>query len=515
MPFDKSEVLFTDDDPEYRNTRLGSDIPPPSLATLPRATRNPRGDGGYGSAQRGRGQQRYQSNHTHSNQMYPNQMHPNQTYPNQMHSNQMHANQVNLSRIDLGQAQPKQIHPHGDAQRDQPAQNQTIDLVARLQSVVSSGRGPEFVEQLATREWSRMMSERDDVRGRRADARLCEIVLLQSIHACKETLQGVPQEQFESACRAIDPYAAVSLCALDNEASVVLGHLDFLLQPVREYVQPGRLMRYVDLGSRNRGFSHYIRWRVVQQTNSARAQGWYFAPSAAESDFKSIQDLSLFASAGGILDPSNIEKFVLKVRGDHADGVELVVAGFCPEHITDLNLDLEKQQYAYTIAQAAVALRVLQRGGTFVFKMFEASTPLSAELLFLIHACFERVAIVRSYVSRPTSSERFVVCNRLVVDPKWVASHLLATLAKMHAGQLKPSHLASWTRVSAEKRFMESIERSNMMIAQTQMKALNAVNAQTQRQQQNIAAYSKNQIESANSCLQHWGLPPTKPTAQN
>ncbi|KAJ2833956.1 hypothetical protein J3B01_004182 [Coemansia erecta] len=498
MPFDSNQVLFTDADPGYRHTKIESGVPPPSLDALPRFVKNAR-DGAYG--QRGRGQQRYPSN---------------QPYPNQMHMNQPHMNQMHPARIQPFQgrpiqAQPFQTQPHhsSDVRRDHFDPIQPIDLPARLQHILTNKRGPQFVDQLSTPDWSRMMSDRDDVRGRQSDSRLCTIPLLQQIHETKNKLYRFPFDRVESASRASNPYAGVLLCELGSEASVVLGHLDFSVQPVREYVRPGRVLRYVDLGSQGRGFSEYISWRVGQ-TGGAQAQGWYFAPASTDSesnDPKDLKDLSLFATPGGILDPQSIDQFVRQVRDECSDGVDLVVAEFSPKH-TDLSTDLEKQQYAYTIAQAALALRVLQRGGTFVFKMYEATTPLSVELLFLIHACFERVAIVRSFVSRPTSADRFVVCNRLVADPRWVAAHLHAALSKMHAGQLKPSHLVSWTRVSAEREFMEPVYRSNVAVAQMQAQALNAVLARSSQPQ--AVALSKHQIESANACLQHWGLPPTK-----
>ncbi|KAJ2503092.1 hypothetical protein GGH96_000535 [Coemansia sp. RSA 1972] len=485
MPFDSNQVLFTDADPGYRHTKIESGVPPPSLDALPRFVRNTR-DGAYGGGQRGRGQQRYPMN---------------QPYPNQMHMNQPHMNQ--MQRF---QARPIQTQPHhNDVRRDHSDPIQPIDLSARLQHILSNKRGPQFVDQLATPDWSRMMSDRDDVRGRQSDARLCTIPLLQQIHETKGKLNRVPPDSVEAASRVLNPYAGVLLCALGSEA-VVLGHLDFLVQPVREYVRPGRTMRYVDLGSQGRGFSEYIRWRVGQ-TSGARAQGWYFAPASADSE-SDLKDLSLFATPTGILDPQSIDQFVRQVRDECSDGVDLVVANFSPKH-TDLSTDLEKQQYAYTIAQAALALRTLQRGGTLVFKMYEATTPLSAELLFLIHACFERVAIVRSFVSRPTSSERFVVCNRLVADPRWVSAHLHAALSKMHAGQLKPSHLVSWTRVTREREFMEAVYRSNVAVAQMQVQALNAVLSRSSQPQ---VALSKHQIDSANACLQHWNLPLTKST---
>ncbi|KAJ1832140.1 hypothetical protein LPJ63_003770 [Coemansia sp. RSA 2711] len=447
MPFDEREALFTDADPGYLNTRLESGIPPPSLSALPRIIRNPRGESSYASAaQRGRGPPRAPAN----------PLRPTPTAP---------------------------VVP-------------SMDVVARLLYVVPNTRGPEFVEQLATAEWSRMMSERDDVRGRRSDPRLCDIGLLQSIQAGKEKLGRQPGGHAD-AVRAVDQYAAVSQCVLGGQSAVELGHVDFLLQPVREYVRAGRELQYVDVGSQDCGFARYIRWRVGQQPGG-RARGWYFGAADAGAP---LTDADLAADAGELLDPRELERFAARVRSASPGGVDVVVA----EHVAAGRDVAEKEQYAYTMAQAAVALRVLRAGGTFVFRAREASTPLSAELLFLLHACFERTAIVRTFASRPTGPDRFVVCNRLAAEPRWVAGHLLAALGKMHAGQLKPAHLVSWTRVAGERQFIEPVMRSNTAIAQAQVQALGMA-----AQARPSAQFSRQQTELADACLRHWGLPPTK-----
>ncbi|PIA14208.1 hypothetical protein COEREDRAFT_88877 [Coemansia reversa NRRL 1564] len=462
MPFDENEPLFTDEDPWYRNTPLTSSVAPPSLARLPRVIRNPQG----------------RDNHSGGKQSY--------------------------------QQRPP---PALVRQTQQEIQKPAVDLMARQLSVISNTHGPGFVDHLSSPNWSRMMSERDDMRGRRVDGRLCDPKLLQTITSVKTSLSSSSPAQIARVCDEMDPYAAVlQSSGLRNASAVTLGHLDYLLQPVREYINAGRPLRYVDLGSAGCGYSHYIRWRVARQTDSSGTCGWYFASGALDSSAGASDGdnkLDLFEASGSILDPASIEAFVKRVRGttdDGQNGVDLVVAELGSENSD--SFDAETQQYGYTIAQTVIALRVLRKGGTFVFKAVEATTPLSAELLFLIHTCFERVAIVRSFVSRPTTSERFVVCNHLIADPSWVAAHLLSALTKMNANQLKPSHLVSWTRVSGEKQFIEQLLHSNMTIGNIQLQALNAVVARLGKQQsKDGSGYSGYQIQVANMCLKHWDLP--------
>ncbi|KAJ2082383.1 hypothetical protein H4R24_001619 [Coemansia sp. RSA 988] len=470
MPFDENELLFTDEDPEYRDTPLTSSIPPPSLDTLPRAIRSARNGSDHN-----RGQRPY---------------------------------------LQQQQQQRPPLPPAAFMRKtQQEAQVPAVDLMARHLTVINNTYGPSFVGQLSSSKWSRMMSAQEGPGGRQVDGHLCDPKLLQSINSVKTSLTNLPQAQTAQACDKLGPYAAVSQSStLENASAVALGHLDYLLQPVREYVKGEKPLRYVDLGSAGCGYSSYIRWRVAQQKVSSGSCGWYFAPdtqSGNTSAFGGENKLDLFEAEGGILDPANIKAFVKRVRdsGDGGqNGVDLVVADFGSEQ--SASIDTETQQYGYTIAQSAIALQVLRRGGTFVFKTFEATTPLSAELLFLIHSCFERVAIVRSFASRPTASERYVICNHLIVDPSWVTAHLLSALSKMHTNQFKISHLVSWTQLSSDKQFIEQLLHNNMAIGKMQLQALSAVVACIEKQQINDdSRYSEHQIQVANMCLRHWGLP--------
>ncbi|KAJ2754563.1 Cap-specific mRNA (nucleoside-2'-O-)-methyltransferase 1, partial [Coemansia nantahalensis] len=213
------------------------------------------------------------------------------------------------------------------------------------------------------------------------------------------------------------------------------------------------------------------------------------------------------------LDLPAMDGFVRRVRGDDSgrDGVDLVVADGVDAHAGP-SASLEKQLYAVVMAQAALALQVLRVGGSFVFRAVEATTPLSAEILFLIQACFEGTAVVRSFASCPTGAERFVVCRGLVAGAGGVVPHLLAALARIRDGQFKLAHLVSWTRVSAERPFVDMVCKANVSVAQAQIDALTAVatHAQQQQKQQHVAAgnsFSDTQVDLASQCLRLWCLP--------
>ena len=60
------------------------------------------------------------------------------------------------------------------------------------------------------------------------------------------------------------------------------------------------------------------------------------------------------------------------------------------------------------MCQFACALSILRRGGHFVCKLFDAYTPFTMGLIYLLHRSFERVCLFKPVTSRPANSERSV-----------------------------------------------------------------------------------------------------------
>ena len=72
---------------------------------------------------------------------------------------------------------------------------------------------------------------------------------------------------------------------------------------------------------------------------------------------------------------------------------------------------LETVNFPLFVAQADIALRCLNKGGTFVCKFFEGMEPNTQMLLCALTNCFERVSIIKPISSKATNSERYVVCR--------------------------------------------------------------------------------------------------------
>ncbi|KAJ2723683.1 hypothetical protein GGI07_002478 [Coemansia sp. Benny D115] len=402
-----------------------------------------------------------------------------------------------------------------------------LDTIGRIHGTIFNTLNPAHGETAVRHDWLRLMSVQADPRGRDSNPCLVDIQLLHNIHKYKEKITNLLQKNtllFLSLSKVLNPYEGLSSTRLVGPSAVVMGNIDSHVHAVSEYTAKD-VFRFVDLESTSGGFSEYILWKVSKSQQLTDVRGWYLKSNAAASgvsehmlpECKATERLSEFGQLVGkdvILDRANIDAFVKHVKSENtqSQGVDLVVAEKDDLDTTDLDLFFEKRQHAFTIAQAIVALRLLRLGGTFVFKIYEISMPLSAELLFLIHSLFKRMSIVRSLASRPTSAERFVVCSEMVGDPSWLINHLSSALHSIMHGSMKLSHLVSWTNLSKNVNFLKFIWNFNEGIAKTQADAFQAmegfIEAQGPRIKDSVTGKDLTCLQKsvAYACLERWGM---------
>jgi hypothetical protein len=88
--------------------------------------------------------------------------------------------------------------------------------------------------------------------------------------------------------------------------------------------------------------------------------------------------------------------------------------GFDLEDAQDSTL-LHRQEFLSSrllLTQALVGIGCTKTGGTFVVKIFDTVTSISAQILFILAQCFEEILIFKPVSSRPANAERYVICRR-------------------------------------------------------------------------------------------------------
>ena len=78
----------------------------------------------------------------------------------------------------------------------------------------------------------------------------------------------------------------------------------------------------------------------------------------------------------------------------------------------------EQEAYLLIIAQILLGIRVLDKGGSFILKIFDTYTKTSVKLIHILNSLFDTVYISKPYTSRISNSERYIVCTGFLFSQK-------------------------------------------------------------------------------------------------
>jgi 23S rRNA U2552 (ribose-2'-O)-methylase RlmE/FtsJ len=87
--------------------------------------------------------------------------------------------------------------------------------------------------------------------------------------------------------------------------------------------------------------------------------------------------------------------------------------------ITEKNGDYNNKEVNHLVliaSQILLGLSVLNNNGYFILKIFDIYTLDTVQLLMLLNGCFEEIYITKPNTSRPTNSEKYIVCKKFSKD---------------------------------------------------------------------------------------------------
>lgn len=76
----------------------------------------------------------------------------------------------------------------------------------------------------------------------------------------------------------------------------------------------------------------------------------------------------------------------------------------------------EQEGYQLILGEIIAALRVQAKSGSFVLKIFETFTIPTLKLLYLLSSFYEETYLYKPYFSRPSNSEKYVICKGFKYD---------------------------------------------------------------------------------------------------
>lgn len=139
---------------------------------------------------------------------------------------------------------------------------------------------------------------------------------------------------------------------------------------------------------------------------------------------------------------------------------------------TDFN-NKEQLHYSLILSEIYTAIQLQKRGGHFVLKMFDAFTETSVHLMYLLSLCYQNVYCYKPKTSRPTNSEKYIVCKDFDITEESRA-HIIDCLTTLHTKIKHPtSKYVSFTLfTSIPERFKECVYKMNTSLIQKQCEFL-------------------------------------------
>lgn len=78
----------------------------------------------------------------------------------------------------------------------------------------------------------------------------------------------------------------------------------------------------------------------------------------------------------------------------------------------------EQLHYRLILSEIYTAIKLQKSNGNFILKMFDIFTDTSVHLLYLLSLCYKEVIIYKPKTSRPTNSEKYVLCKNFNLSDK-------------------------------------------------------------------------------------------------
>jgi 23S rRNA U2552 (ribose-2'-O)-methylase RlmE/FtsJ len=241
-----------------------------------------------------------------------------------------------------------------------------------------------------------------------------------------ETLQRVKDafatEGFIEARDATNPFEYIGRSIFINRAAVKLANIDAVHHvsgPIFTFdkKQSDEPFTFCDVAAGPGGFTQYLQYRFPG--NLAKGYGMTLRSEKLDWSTKFL-DMTRFTpfygpdKTGDLY--TNWEPFIQFALSQQPQGVDLVTGdgGFDLEDAQDSTL-LHRQEFLSSrllLTQALVGIGCTKTGGTFVVKIFDTVTSISAQILFILAQCFEEILIFKPVSSRPANAERYVICRR-------------------------------------------------------------------------------------------------------
>lgn len=174
--------------------------------------------------------------------------------------------------------------------------------------------------------------------------------------------------------------------------------------------------------------------------------------------------------SGDINNPLNIEE-IDRVSGQKKFFLITADGGF--DEGTDFN-NKEQLHFKLILSEVYTAIRLQKTGGNFILKLFDMFTKPSIQILYMLCMCYDEVYIYKPKTSRPTNSEKYVICKNFCISNE-IRTDYISKLRNL----MNDLRQTNWKNTSfqlfpeIDDKFIEVIRNANHSLIDSQCYFLN------------------------------------------
>jgi 23S rRNA U2552 (ribose-2'-O)-methylase RlmE/FtsJ len=134
----------------------------------------------------------------------------------------------------------------------------------------------------------------------------------------------------------------------------------------------------------------------------------------------------------------------------------------------------EQEAYKLILGEIITAFKVQEKGGSFVLKLFEIYTDISIKMISILSSVYDKVYITKPLTSRPSNSERYVVCKGFKgVDSAVIKAmeDLLENINKNESNKMFLADILPNYKINQEMKYTTNV--SSIILSNVQHESIN------------------------------------------
>lgn len=203
-----------------------------------------------------------------------------------------------------------------------------------------------------------------------------------------------------------------------------------------------------------------------------------------------ITVLSNYKNKGDLYEPVNIKYLAHKLQNEN---IQFITCDGGIDEMDNFNMK-EQLHHRLIYNELLTSIMILKRGGSMILKIFDIFTELTFDYIYLLSYLFGEVSVCKPNTSRPTNSEKYIVC-------KFFKKHLLTheLLSKLQSICFNNvESISSFVdKTHIEKEFVDCIRKHNDFFSKYQAYHINNI----------IQIYKlKLNVFKKEECIKNWVL---------